>query len=302
MSVVPALLRSAPNLPAGRGWAYEPKLDGFRGLLSPDRLISRSTKPLGDFFPELVEISRLLPPGTIVDGEIVQPNSTGISFEALQARLIREGRGAAFIAFDLLVLYGTDLRDGPLSERRRTLEALVRRLDRSELQLVPQTTDRAAALRWLTEFNGDSGVEGVVAKRLTAPYPRNGRRDWIKVKRTITFDAFVRGISGDPARPRLVLGVYDEMGLPWTLGMTHPLGSDAAAVLAPLLEAAQPAERLLPSRFQEMLVDWLRLPEVLVAEVSCHHIDGGHRLRQAAKFIRWRPDRQPTSCRQLPTL
>ena len=70
------------------------------------------------------------------------------------------------------------------------------RLDRSELQLVPQTTDRAAALRWLSDFNADSGVEGVVAKRVMAPYPRNGRWEWIKVKRTETFDAFVRGISG----------------------------------------------------------------------------------------------------------
>jgi ATP-dependent DNA ligase len=94
-----------------------------------------------------------------------------------------------------------------------------------------------------------------------------------------------------------VLGVYDAAGRPWTLGMTHPLGAAAASVLTPLLEAAQPAGRLLPSRFQELQVEWLRLPELLVAEVSCTHLDGGRRLRQPAKFVRWRPDREPANCR-----
>lgn len=48
---------------------------------------------------------------------------------------------------------------------------------------------------------------------------------------------------------------------------------------------------------QELQVEWLRLPEVLVAEVSCTHLDGGRHLRQPAKFLRWRLDREPTSCR-----
>ena len=74
MNPSPAVVRSAPTLPHGRGWAYEPKLDGFRGLLSPGNLVSRSTKSLGDFFPELIELSRSLPAGTIVDGEVVQPD------------------------------------------------------------------------------------------------------------------------------------------------------------------------------------------------------------------------------------
>src|ERR671937_388889 len=99
MGVAPALIRMAPTLPHSRGWVYEPKLDGFRGLLSPESLISRSEKSLGRFFPELVDLSRRLPPGTILDGEIVQPTATGVSFEALQERLVRQGSGAAFITF-----------------------------------------------------------------------------------------------------------------------------------------------------------------------------------------------------------
>ena len=174
MGAAPALVRMAPDPPRGRGSVYEPKLDGLRGLFRPGSLSSRSTKPLGDFFPEPIGLSPHLPAGTIVEGQIVRPTANGVSFEALQARLVRQGRGAALVAFDLPTHYGTDLHDGPFIERRRTLESLIRRLDRSELQLVPQTTDRTAALRWLTDFDTDLGVEGVVAQRLMAPHARNG--------------------------------------------------------------------------------------------------------------------------------
>lgn len=81
------------NLPSGDGWRYEPKLDGFRGLLqrhsSPTaRLLSRNGRDLGPWFPELLQAALALPADTLIDGEIVVANERGeIDFGALQARL-----------------------------------------------------------------------------------------------------------------------------------------------------------------------------------------------------------------------
>lgn len=70
------------QLPCGQLWRYEPKLDGFRGLLWPRagsqvQLMSRNSRDLGPWFPELMRAPQLLPPNTLVDGEIVICNETG---------------------------------------------------------------------------------------------------------------------------------------------------------------------------------------------------------------------------------
>src|SRR5437763_12104911 len=91
---MPMLARSAPMLPAGDGWLYEPKLDGFRALVHFDgrrlHIDSRNGKTLDTYFPDLVSrLPTVLRSPCVLDGEIVIAGKAGLDFEALQARLSR---------------------------------------------------------------------------------------------------------------------------------------------------------------------------------------------------------------------
>jgi ATP-dependent DNA ligase len=215
------LARLESKLPRGAQWRYEPKLDGFRGLLwrrteTVVELLSRNTRDLSPWFPELVGAGRALPVDTLVDGEIVIADGHGRSdFTALQQRLTVARRAAAaaavahpavLLVFDVLALSGIDLRDRPLVERRQVLERLITDLHPC-LQLVSQTSDIAVAEEWLAVLP----IEGVVAKRADGRYGP-GRREWVKVKRQRTADCVVIGVTGDAARPSLVLGLRHPDG------------------------------------------------------------------------------------------
>src|SRR5438876_2766925 len=133
----PMLARLESRLPRGQQWRYEPKLDGFRGLLcrSADekvRLLSRNMRDLSPWFPELVWAANALPGGTILDGEIVIANVRGLSdFGALQQRLTIARRATAnaarespavLLTFDVLQFAGESLLDQPLVCRRQRLD------------------------------------------------------------------------------------------------------------------------------------------------------------------------------------
>ena len=118
------------ELPAGEGWQYEPKWDGFRGVLENDggelALWSRNGRPLLRYFPELRPLGERLPPHSALDGEIVIARDGVLDFDSMQTRLhpaesrIRRLSGeipAIFIAFDLL------LWDGEAVHRARSRNA-----------------------------------------------------------------------------------------------------------------------------------------------------------------------------------
>jgi ATP-dependent DNA ligase len=152
------------TLPRGEHWRYEPKLDGFRGLLwygdgATPQLLSRNVKDLSAWFPELIQAGKALPTNTLLDGEIVIADDRGCSdFGALQARLgtarrdlarVASERPALLLCFDLLTLAGEGLTSLPLSSRRRQLEDLLADLHPC-LQLVIQTRDLQIAQEWLS--------------------------------------------------------------------------------------------------------------------------------------------------------
>jgi ATP-dependent DNA ligase len=90
--IEPMLAKAAAALPGGPGWLYEPKWDGFRALVyrSADDLYmqSRELKPLDRYFPELREaLLAAVPPGAVLDGEIVIATAAGLDFDALQQRV-----------------------------------------------------------------------------------------------------------------------------------------------------------------------------------------------------------------------
>ena len=121
------LAKLAEELPTGDGFLFEPKWDGFRAIVfrseSDVFIQSRDLRPLDRYFPELHELFlEKLPPGCVIDGEIVIAGPNGLDFDALQLRLhpaasraakLARETPAGFVGFDLLAVGGLDLRSAP---------------------------------------------------------------------------------------------------------------------------------------------------------------------------------------------
>ncbi len=309
--------RQTRRVPRGGGWQYEPKWDGFRCIAFRDgadvRLQSKSCRPLGRYFPDIVEtIGRLRPRSFVLDGELVIPVDGGLSFDQLQLRLhpaesrvrklVAEHR-AVLIAFDLLVEAGRDLTSLPLAERRPALEAFAERNFRdSSLQLSPATTERETAEAWLRGEHG--GLDGVVAKRLNEPY-LSGERAMRKIKRLRSADCVVGGFryaSSGRVVGSLLLGLYGDDGLLHHVGFTSAFSNDERRELIPLLEPLAGGPSFTgsapgaPSRWSRGRdTGWVSLRPELVAEVQYDHFSGG-RFRHGTRFLRWRPDKAPRQC------
>jgi ATP-dependent DNA ligase len=203
---VPAPMEAllAAELPDGDGWQFEPKWDGFRCLARREgdevTLTSKSGKPLGRYFPDVVELLRgLRAKQFLLDGELIIPTGDALSFEALQLRLhpaesrvrkLAAEHPAELMLFDALELGGKDLRSEPLAKRREALEGFFVRNGAPRLHLSPMTCDRRTAVRWLERSGG--ALDGVIAKRRDLEY-RSGARAMIKVKQQRTADCVVGG-------------------------------------------------------------------------------------------------------------
>ena len=332
----PMLSSAAEALPAGDGWLFEPKWDGFRTLVFRDGgeilLQSRDEKPMNRYFPELLTpLADALPERCVVDGEIVIVGAGGLDFEALllrihpavsRVKLLATQSPASFVAWDLLALGGEDLREAPLAVRRELLEHVLA-VVAPPVHLSPATRDRALATDWFRRFEG-AGLDGVMAKRLDAPY-RAGERTMIKVKHTRTADCVVAGFRWHKNAVgtrvgSLLLGLYDDEGTLHHVGVTaaftHAVRQQLVAELAPLrenaleghpwrdwAEAHEEADakgQRLPgatSRWNRGKdLSWEPLRPERVCEVAYDHMQGT-RFRHAAHFVRWRPDKRAQDCR-----
>src|SRR5215472_8277304 len=210
------------ELPDGEGWAYEPKWDGFRGVLEnldgELNLWSRNGRPLLRYFPELRPLGDLLPPRSALDGEVVIVREGALDFDAMQMRLhpaesrIRRLSGeipASYVVFDLLVWDGEPVWKRPLEERRAELERVAK-----GFRLSPSTRELADAREWLDRFES-LGLDGVVAKRLALSYLPGSRDGVVKVKEHKSADCVVAGIRWKGSRDEiatLLLGLYNEKG------------------------------------------------------------------------------------------
>jgi len=320
----------ADTLPAG-DFLYEPKWDGFRAIVyrgdSDLYIQSRESKPLDRYFPELHDaLLAALPPGCVVDGEIVIVTDHGLDFDALQMRLhpaasrvekLSRAVPSSFVAFDLLAEGGKDIRSAPQRMRRGKLERLMEGKG-PPLHLTPLTEDRATAERWLQEFEG-AGLDGVIAKLPGAPY-QPGKRVMLKIKHARTADCVVAGFrwykTGKDAVGSLLLGLYDDHGVLQHVGVTSSFTMARRKELVQELEplrtnaladhpwrdwaGAQAASSRMPgaqSRWSAGKdLSWEPLRVERVCEVKYDHLQGD-RFRHAAIFLRWRPDRSPSGCR-----
>src|SRR3989454_1184387 len=167
----------------------------------------------------------------VVVGEFVMVGVGGLAFGALflrthpaisRVKLLAAQSPGSFVAWDLLALGDEDLREAPLADRRERLERVLAGVT-SPVHLSPATRDRALATDWFRRFEG-AGLDGVMAKRLDAPY-RAGERTMVKVKHTRTADCVVAGFRWHKNGVgtmvgSLLLGLYDDGGTLHHVGVT----------------------------------------------------------------------------------
>jgi ATP-dependent DNA ligase len=300
------------DLPTGEGWLFEPKYDGFRCILFRDsdtvHLQSRRQRPLGRYFPEIIEAADCLPIRQFAfDGELIVPDQP---FDTLQLRLhpaasrvqlLSRQHPAQIVVFDLLANEnGRSLLDKLFSDRRAALEAAFKRIGRNDsFMLSKATTSRETARGWLKHLG--QGLDGIVAKRLDLPY-RPGERVMQKYKLWQTVDCVVGGIyykRGTQSVEYLLMGLYDDAGKLNYVGRCGigENGHKIAKLLKPLIGGSGFTGKTPggTSRWSGQERKPVLLEPRLVAEVSADHIENG-RFRHGSRLVRWRDDKEPKAC------
>jgi ATP-dependent DNA ligase len=333
--ILPMLAKRVDEIPAGEGWIFEPKWDGFRALIFRDRdeihIQSRDEKPLNRYFPEVVEtLLAQLPPRCVLDGEIVIAKENGLDFEALQLRLhpaasrvklLSQQIPASIVFFDLLCLDDRDLRPEPFETRRQQLETLLSSAA-PPVHTTPATRDSIIASDWFRRFEG-AGLDGVIAKPVSGPYESN-KRVMLKVKHERECDCVVAGFrwykkTERPAVGSLLLGLFDDSGAMQHVGVCASFTAEKREELVEFLtpyrrdalanhpwrqwaehaSAEDEAPRRMPggqSRWsQGKDLSWEPVRPELVVEVNYEHMQGS-RFRHMSHFKRWRTDKSPADC------
>jgi ATP-dependent DNA ligase len=209
-------MSSPEEIPAG-AVPYEPKWDGFRAIVFRDAgdvfIQSRDLRPFDRYFPDLHDIFlKVLPPGCVVDGEIVIATKHGLDFDALQMRLhpaasrvamLANQQPASFVAFDLPSRWRGHHAGPAGSGVNNSKNSCAREAAR---YLTPATRDRATVVDWLKRFEG--GIDGVIKPEAATYQP--GKRVMLKIKHVRTADCVVAGFgwhkSGKDAVGSLLLG------------------------------------------------------------------------------------------------
>lgn len=191
--VLPVLRRDVPR---GREWRYEVKLDGFRGTLYFDGregwFRSKGKRRMTRFrflaaaLAEQLRAARIR--SVILDGEIVVMGEHGPDFYALM-----QARQPQYAAFDLLWLNGRDLRPLSYAKRKTALRKLLERIP--AITYVEPHTSPA-----LFQAAAEMDLEGIVAKRASDPYDE--QTEWVKVKHSGYSQAEGRGDLFHPAGRR----------------------------------------------------------------------------------------------------
>jgi ATP-dependent DNA ligase len=296
------------ELPDGEGWQYEPKWDGFRGVLENDggelALWSRKERPLLRYFPELRPLGEQMPPHSALDGEIVIARDGVLDFDSMQTRLhpaesrVRKLSAeipAEFIAFDLLLWKGKPVHELALEKRRKELERVAR-----GFRLSPYTRDADSAREWLDTFEA-AGLDGVIAKRLDEPYRPGSREAVMKVKPYKTADAVVVGLRWKSKPDRiatLLLGLYrDDGGLDYvgSAAVAASKHDQIAEQVVPLIDKKSERRFSEPNRWGTGDLEEAALKPKLVAEVRYDKVQG-NRFRHGTRFLRFRDDKDPKDC------
>lgn len=287
--VPPQLAVSLDRPPRGSGWGHEIKFDGYRMQLrvqdGRSAMLTRKGLDWTARFPAIAKAGLALPDG-LYDGEVCALNAAGSpDFPALQAAL---SDGAAdtliYFVFDALYSGGENLRPLPLVERKARLKALTDDLPAASSRLIRYVDHFAAAGQAVLESACRMDLEGIISKKLDAPY-RSGRSEtWAKSKCRAGHEVVIGGWSGEGAQLRsLLVGVRRDGRLVYLGRVGAGFGRETVERVLPRLKAVEAKD----SPFSgpnapktETGLHWAR-PE-LVAEIQYGGWTGAGILRQAS--------------------
>jgi DNA ligase D len=292
-------------VPTGNLWMHEIKFDGYRALVSVAGakavIHTRSGLDWTDkFAPLAAHIAALDLPPCLIDGEIIARGKSGNpDFSTLQA-VLKRGHGSQaetdaleFHAFDLLELDGEDLTAMPNIERKERLEALL-----PDPQPPIFVADHViGAGEKLYEAMCAAGQEGIIAKRVDAPYRGRRTNNWVKVKCTRRQEFVIAGWAPSRAKGRpfssLLLGQYEGETLVYRGKVGTGFDADTLADLAGRLEKiARKTAPLEVDRAEARGARWVT-PK-LVAEVAFAEFTGDGRVRHGS-FLGLREDKKASS-------
>lgn len=290
------------SVPAGNQWMYEIKFDGYRALIAAagDRVVvyTRSGLDWTDKFAPLAShIAALDLPPCLIDGEIVARGPNGNpDFSRLQS-VLKRGNGSQtsddaleFHAFDLLALDGEDMASLPNIERKERLDALM-----AESEPPVFVADHLIGTgEKLYEAMCSAGQEGIIAKRVDAPYRGRRTQNWVKVKCTRRQEFVIVGWSKSSAKGRpfssLLLGQYEGKTLVYRGKVGTGFDTDSLADIASRLEAlSRKTPPLEVERADARGASWVT-PK-LVAEVAFAEFTSEGRVRHAS-FLGLRGDKK----------
>ena len=289
-----------------RDWLFEPKWDGYRGLVYGQdgevRIWSRNKIDLSDSFPELVKaFERIQHYDFIVDGEIVAIQKTGhkkISrFEALQARLgfTSSEKGIKqipvyFYAFDLLYLGGYDLTSLPLVKRRAILKAAF--AFRNPLCLNPAYKSQKTAVQKALSQDW----EGVIAKYGPSGYRHGRSQEWIKIKLHQAQEFVIGGYTAPKGKRfgfgALLVGYYEGKTFRYAGKVGTGFNEAMLKSLTKLLKPLKTPQPVFADAVKEPTATWVK-PKY-VAELRFTEWTRDGRLRHPS-FVGLRKDKSARS-------
>ncbi|UUL81836.1 DNA ligase D [Sphingomonas qomolangmaensis] len=203
------------SVPAGNGWLHEVKYDGYRALISTGpsaKVFTRSGLDWSDKFPGIVAVAETIAPA-LIDGEIVAFKDGKPDFSTLQKAISEGGDGLTLFAFDLLAEGGEDLAALPLVQRKERLRPLIPAED-DRIQFAEHVV---GAGEELFEAMCREGYEGIVSKKIDAPYRGTRTKAWLKVKCTRRQEFVIVGWLPTKAKGRgfasLLVGLHGDDGL-----------------------------------------------------------------------------------------
>lgn len=275
--------------PQGSGWAHEIKFDGYRLQIATGggRATLRTRKGLdwSDKFPEhAADAARW--PDAVLDGELCALAEDHMpDFSALQAAISDEDTGGLiYFAFDLLFEGPEDLRALPLSHRKARLQAYLDRIPKAARSRIRYVDHFATTGQAVLESACRMNLEGVISKKLDAPYRAGRSATWLKSKCRGRDEVVIGGWTSEGDRFRsLIVGVREKGGL-------RHLGRVGTGYSAPLLKTLAPALKAQASDANPFAgkgaprggrdIHWVK--PVLVAEIEHGGYTDAGSLRQAA--------------------
>jgi bifunctional non-homologous end joining protein LigD len=287
--VAPQLCTTVDRPSSADGWGHEIKFDGYRVQLRVEGgdavLKTRKGLDWTEKFAAIAKEGSVLS-DVLIDGELVALDHSGApDFSTLQAAL-SDGKTdqLIFFAFDLLFADGEDIRSLPLGERKAQLKQLLEARSKAKTKLIRYVEHFESGGDAILQSACKLSLEGIVSKKLDAPYRSGRSENWTKAKCRAGHEVVLGGWKTTNGKFRsLMAGVYRDDHLAFVGIVGTGFGQDKVRRIMPALKAAASDKspfggKDAPRKTRD--VHWLK-PE-LVAEIEFAGFTDAGNIRQAA--------------------